>query len=102
MALGAPDLHRVFGVQGRLGLALFESGFSEGRLVRLLEARAEDLPIVVPRAVRFLAAKGRGFDSIALAVWVHGIAAGGSRAEGQRTAVAREYFRAERDASKTA
>ena len=102
MALGAPDLHRVFGAQGRLGLALFAAGFSEGRLVRLLEARAMDLPDAVPRAVRFLVAKRQGFDSVALALWVHGIAAGGPRAEAQRTAVARDYYRAERDDGKTA
>lgn len=102
MALGAPDLHRTFGAQGRLGLALFAAGFSEGRLVRLLESVAADLPTAVPRAVRFLVAKGQGFDSIGLALWVHGIAAGGSRAEAQRTTVARDYYRAERDAGKAA
>jgi len=102
MALGAPDLHRAPAGKGSLGLALFESGFSEGRLVRLLEARAEDLPVVVPRAVRFLAAKTQGFDSVGLAFWVHGIAAGGLRAEQQRASIARDYFRAERDASKAA
>ena len=99
MALGAPDLHRTYGAQGRLGFALFAAGFSEGRLVRLLESKAVNLPTVVPRAVRFLVAKHQGFDSIGLAFWVHGIAAGGSRAEAQRTAVARDYYRAEREVS---
>lgn len=100
MALGAPGLHRTFGAAGRLGSALFTAGFSEGRLVRLLESRLPDLPVAVPRAVRFLVAKGQGFDSIGLAFWVRGVAAGGLRAEAQRTAVARDYYRAERDARK--
>ncbi len=85
MALAAPDLHCTYGIKGRLGLALFEAGFREGRLVRLLEARAADLPVAIPRAVRFLVAKRRGFDSVMLARWVLGVAAGGEGAERQRT-----------------
>jgi len=102
MSLAAPDLHRLCDNDGRLGLALFKARFSEGRLLRLLEARAEDLPVAVPRAVRFLAAKRQGFSSVALAYWVLGVAAGGDRAEAQRTEVARDYYRAERDAGKAA
>ena len=98
MALAAPDLHRGFGANGRLGLALFEAGYSDGRLVRLLEARAADLPVVIPRTVRFLVAKRRGFDPVMLARWIQGIAAGGTRAEDQRTLVARDYYGAERRA----
>jgi CRISPR system Cascade subunit CasB len=102
MALAAPDLHRTYGINGRLGLALFEAGYSEGRLVRLLEARAADLPVAIPRAVRFLVAKRQGFDSVMLARWVLGIAAGDGGAERQRTLVARDYFRAERKAGQAA
>ena len=102
MALAAPDLHRTYGIDGRLGLALFEAGFKEGRLVRLLEAGPADLSVAIPRAVRLLVAKRRGFDSVMLARWVFGIAAGGDRAEDQRTLVARDYFRAERNAGQAA
>lgn len=102
MSLAAPALHRTYDNKGWLGLALFEAGFSEGRLIRLLESRAEDLPVAVPRAIRFLVAKQQSFSSIALAFWLFGIAAGGERAEKQRTEVARQYYRAERDASKAA
>lgn len=102
MAVGAPDLHITSGSKGRLGSALFAAGFSEGRLVRFLEATAVDLPVAVPRAVRFLAAKRQGFDCVSLARWVRGIAAGGPRAEGERKAVASDYFRAEREAGKAA
>lgn len=102
MALGAPDMHIVHGSKGRLGAALFAAGFSEGRLVRFLEATAVDLPVAVPRAVRFLAAKRQGFDCVSLARWVRGIAAGGQWAEDERKAVAGDYYRAEREAGKTA
>lgn len=102
MALAAPDLHRGRGEADRPGRALFEAGFSEFRLARLLDATAADLPVAVPRAVRFLAAKGRAFDAVALARFVHGVWAGGARAEEQREALARDYFRAEREADKAA
>lgn len=102
MALAAPDLHRTYGIDGRLGLVLFKAGFKEGRLVRLLEAGPVDLSVVIPRAVRFLVAKRQGFDSVMLARWVLGIAAGGDHAEDQRTLVARDYFRAERKAGQAA
>ena len=102
LALGAPHLHRGSGEADRFGQALFAADYSEGRLTRLLHAGAEDLPVAVPRAVRFLVAKGRRFDPVALARFVHGVAAGGQRAEEQREALARDYFRAERDAGRAA
>ncbi len=102
MALAAPDLHRGRGEEARLGCALFLAGFSEFRLAQLLDATAADLPVAVPRAVRFLAAKGRAFDAVALARFVHGVWAGGERAEEQREALARDYFGAERKADKAA
>ena len=102
MALAAPDLHLGRGEEARLGRALFAAGFSEFRLSRLLDARAEDLPDVVPRLVRFLVAKGQAFDSVALAHFVLGVAASEKSAEKQREQIARDYYRAERDANKAA
>ena len=98
LALAAPDLHRGRGPADRLGRALFDAGFSELRLGRLLEASPDDLIVVVPRTVRFLVAKGRGFDPVPLARFVLGAWAGGVRADEQREALARDYFRAEREA----
>jgi CRISPR system Cascade subunit CasB len=48
--------------QRSLGQALAESGFSEGRLERLLSAPEEVHLELFMSAVRLLAAKGKGFD----------------------------------------
>lgn len=96
MALAAPDALR-FGVG--LGKPLYDAGYKEGRLVRLLEVRGDELGIVVPRAVRFLVARGQPLDPRALADFVRAVMAGGERAEVQRTRIARDYYRAERDAA---
>jgi CRISPR system Cascade subunit CasB len=55
LALGAPDLHRG---GARLGAALHAAGFSESRLARLLQADRTALDVLLPRACRFLLAKG--------------------------------------------
>ena len=102
LALAAPNLPRGRGQADRLGHTLFEAGFSDFRLSRLLEAGPDDLLVAVPRTVRFLVAKGRGFDPVQMARFVHGAWAGGPRADEQREALARDYFRAEREAGKAA
>lgn len=95
MALAAPD--RIgFGLG--LGRPLFTAGYKEGRMTRLLEARRDELALLVPRAVRFLLAHGERLDPDALAAFVLGVRGGGERAETSRTALARDYYRAERDA----
>lgn len=99
IAIAAPDLHRG---RGGLGRALHAAGYSEGRFARLMDARAEDLPDVVPRLVRFLVAKGQALDPVGLTYFVLGVAAGGDSAEKQRERIARDYFRAERDAGQAA
>jgi CRISPR system Cascade subunit CasB len=99
MALAAPDGMR-FGIG--LGAPLFAAGYSEGRFTRLLEARTEELAIVVPRAVRFLMARGQALDPRALATFVRDLKTGGARAEAQRTRLARDYYRAEREAGRRA
>jgi hypothetical protein len=99
MALAAPGALR-FGAG--LGEPLFAADYKEGRLTRLLEARSEDLAVVVPRAVRFLVAHGGILDPLALAYLILGIRAGGQRAEDQRTRVARDYYRAQRNSERLA
>ncbi len=98
MALAAP---RGLAFGHGLGGPLFEADYKEGRLTRLLEARAEDLDVMVPRAVRFLIAHGKPLDPAALADFVFAVHAGGKRAEIQRTRIARDYYRAERQAGST-
>ena len=100
MALAAPGL-LTFDQEAKLGAALFIAGYSEGRFTRLLEARAEKLPVQVPRMVRFLVARGQPLDPVALAWFIFGVAAGGERADAQRTRLAMDYYRAERWAAKT-
>jgi len=92
LALAAPDQHRG---GERLGRALFAAGYSEGRLTRLLEAPTADFTVVLPRAVRFLVAKGGRLDPYELADLV---LSGG--AERDRLQIAQEYYRAEAAARK--
>lgn len=87
LALAAPDLNH--GDQP-LGTALFLARYSEGRLTRLLEARSEEFPVVLPRMVRFLVAKHASLHPYQLATLVlHG------GAEADRLRLARDYYRAE-------
>ena len=92
LALAAPDHH-----MGRVGLgvALQQARFAESRLVRLLSP-STDLLIALPRAVRFLIARGaavngRGlWELIRPAIRAHPDEAALERA---RTRVARDYYR---------
>jgi CRISPR type I-E-associated protein CasB/Cse2 len=87
LALAAPD-----GLRGdaSLGRALFTAGYKEGRLTRLLEAPATDFPVLLPRMLRFVVAKGGGVDAQELAQMV--LSGGDDRA---RRRIAQEYYRAE-------
>lgn len=87
LALAAPKQHH--GGES-LGRALFAVGYSEGRLTRLLEARAEEFPIILPRMVRFLVNKGERLNPFELARLVLQRGAGPDRVR-----VARDYYRAE-------
>lgn len=87
LALAAPERHRG---HEKLGRALFAAAYSEGRLTRLLEAREDQFATVLPRMVRFLAAKGEALPPYELARLV---LSGG--AEAARRQIAREYYRAE-------
>lgn len=100
LALAAPRLHRG-GVP--LGAALHAARYSEGRLTRLLEARAAELPVLLPRLVRFLVAKGQAFDPDGLRRLVLAEARGDAEAaEAVRTAMARSYYRADLAAERPA
>jgi CRISPR type I-E-associated protein CasB/Cse2 len=102
MALAAPDGLRA---TARLGSALFAAGLKEGRFVNLLDATADELFTAVPRAVRFLVAKGQTLNAFALADLVLSAGRGdGGWAESVRQRIAQEYYRAEaqREVSQTA
>jgi CRISPR type I-E-associated protein CasB/Cse2 len=87
LALAAPSPQHDFKPLGR---ALFTAGYNEGRLTALLEALATDFPVVLPRMVRFLVAKGGNPHPYQLARLV----LGGGR-EVDRMTIARAFYRAE-------
>lgn len=103
MALAAPEAHRG---GAPLGAALFEAGFSEGRLARLLEARGRDMLVVLPRTIRFLVARGQALDPVGAWMLLRPTLldrpGDAERAETARTRVARDYYRAEAKAERAA
>jgi CRISPR system Cascade subunit CasB len=94
LALAAPDQHRG---GTRLGRALFEAGYSEGRMTKLLEASSADFAVVLPRMVRFLVAKGERLDPYELADLVIG-----DESARERQRIAQEYYRADARKSQAA
>jgi hypothetical protein len=98
MALAGPGL---LNCREELGKSLFDADYKEGRLTRLLQARASDLPDMVPRLVRYLAAKGQTLNPVGLAYFIWAIGKGGEPAEQARERIARHYYRAEYQAGKT-
>ena len=87
LALAAPSpLHNFIA----LGEALFNAGYNDGRLTTLLEAQEKDFPVVLPRMVRFLVARGGNPHPYQLGRLV----VGGGR-EADRMAIARAFYRAE-------
>lgn len=94
LALGAPDLHRG---GAPIGASLFSAGYSEGRLTRLLEARAAELNVVLPRMVRFLVSKSERLQPYELGRLI-------LRGENdtERLRIARDYYRAEARKSEAA
>lgn len=94
LALGAPRQHRN---GARLGIALRAADFKEGRLVRLLDRRADPL-VILPRTVRFLVAKGQSLHAQDLwnLIWPALRPIPNEDAlETARTQVARDYYRAD-------
>jgi CRISPR type I-E-associated protein CasB/Cse2 len=94
MALAAPDALKT---TTRFGSALLAAGFKEGRFVNLLDATSDELLTALPRAVRFLVAKGQSLNAFALAdlVLSAGRGDGAGWAETVRQRVAQDYYRAE-------
>ena len=80
-----------------LGLALQAAGYKESRLLRLLEASREALDVLLPRACRFLIAAGQPLNPAAVARLVRATRLGGDPLHHARAAIARDFFRAERD-----
>ncbi|WP_324382415.1 type I-E CRISPR-associated protein Cse2/CasB [Enterovirga sp.] len=90
----------VRGARQRFGRELFEAGYGEGRFAILLDASAEALPDALPRAVRFLVAKGRRLPVLAIADLVMSSDEPESEAgKSIRQGIARGYFRAEAKAA---
>ena len=97
LALGAPDLHSG---GGAFGAALHEAGFSESRLLRLLEADRDTLTVLLPRACRFLVAKGQRLNPPELIRLIRAAASHDpAPLERVRTDIARAYYRADRNAA---
>jgi CRISPR type I-E-associated protein CasB/Cse2 len=93
LALAAPDALKP---TERLGSALFAAGFKEGRLVSVLDATSDELVTALPRAVRFLVARGQSLNPFALADLVLSAGRGdGGWSEGVRQRIAQDYYRAE-------
>jgi len=95
LALAAPEQHRG----GRpLGAALHAADYSETRLLRLLKAGQPELAVLLPRACRFLVAKGERLNPNEIARFVRAVRraeADPYAAESTRTRIAREYYQAE-------
>lgn len=94
LALGAPSLHRG---GARFGAALLAAGYSESRLSRLLQANRAALTVVLPRAGRFLIAKGQRLNPSDIASFVRAASLGDNALERARAEIATHYYRAERD-----
>lgn len=91
MALAAPGLHRS---GESLGTALARAHYSEGRLARLLNAGAGDLPVVLPRMVRFMLAKGEALNPHELWRLIRAASYDLGALDEVRTRLARDYYRA--------
>lgn len=81
--------------QRGLGRALSEAGFSERRFVNLLDAAPLALRVELPRAVRFLAARGGAVPALALADLVMAEADDGGSGDRVRRRIAGGYYRHE-------
>jgi CRISPR type I-E-associated protein CasB/Cse2 len=98
LALAAPEQHRG---GPPLGAALQAVGYSETRLLRLLKAGQPELAVLLPRACRFLVAKGERLNPGEIARFVlavRRVETDRDAAELARTRIAREYYQAERRA----
>ncbi len=98
LALAAPGLQSG---GAAFGNALHEAGYSESRLLRLLEADREALTVLLPRACRFLVAKAQRLHPPELIRLIRTASSQDAAAlERTCTEIARAYYRAERDAAR--
>jgi CRISPR system Cascade subunit CasB len=93
LALGSPG-----NLGGKsLGAALAQAQYSESRLARLLQADRKQLNDALPRACRFLVAKGEAINPAGIANFV--LTASDARADAARVKIARDFYRASRPAA---
>jgi CRISPR system Cascade subunit CasB len=97
LALGSPD--NLLGAKS-FGAALAQAQYSESRLARLLQASRTQLNDVLPRACRFLVAKGEALNPAGIASFVLAVS-NGARADAARTQIARDFYRASRQTAAT-
>jgi CRISPR type I-E-associated protein CasB/Cse2 len=83
-----------------LGWTLAEADFKEARLTRLLKARPDELAVLLPRTVRFLAAAGRSVAPHQLASLI--LVTDPEKAAATRLRLARDYYGAEPAAARNA
>lgn len=94
LALASPD--RLTEARP-LGAALQQAEYSESRLARLLQANRAQLNDLIPRACRFLAAKGEALHAADLAYFVRAISSlKPEQTAMARTKIARDFYRAAR------
>jgi len=95
LALGSPG-----NLGGKsFGASLAQAQYSESRLARLLQADRAQLNDTLPRACRFLVAKGEAINPAGIANFV--LTASDSRADAARVNIARDFYRASRVSSNT-
>jgi CRISPR system Cascade subunit CasB len=97
LALGSPG--NLLGVQS-LGASLARARFSESRLARLLQANRAQLNDALPRACRFLVARGESLHPASIARFVLEVSHS-SDADAARTQIARDFYRASRPTAVT-
>jgi CRISPR system Cascade subunit CasB len=97
LALGSPD--NLLGAKS-LGASLAQAQYSESRLARLLQASRAQLNDVLPRACRFLVAKGEALNPAGIAYFVLAVS-NGTRADAARTQIAKDFYRASRQTATT-
>lgn len=100
LALAAPGLQ---GGGMAFGAALYAASYSESRLLRLLEADRAALTALLPRACRFLIAKAQPLKPPELIGLIRAASSqNAADLERVRTNIARAYYRAECDATRSA
>lgn len=94
LSLGAPD---YLTHPPKLGVGLHRADYSESRLTRLLQADRAQLTALLPRACRFLVAKGVALPATEIARFVCGVSSpDADRGALVRISIAQDFYRAAR------